>query len=203
MANATGFTVERRGMGRMEHRAPVEELTGHYNLEQLRELGGVVDFVVGAQPTPGVYCLAELTDTRHAPLLAAKGLGDGPLYCFYEPYHLVHLDTPMSLARAVLFGDAVGQPIGGPVVEVVAIAKRDLEAGETLDSFGRYMTYGQAERASVVRADGLVPEGLVEGCRMKRPIAKDQPIRWSDVEAPSQELGHQLYAEQQARWGSV
>ena len=203
VANATGFTVERRGMGRMEHRAPVEELTGHYNLDQLRELGGVVDFVVGAQPTPGVYCLAELTDTRHAPLLAAKGLGDGPLYCFYEPYHLVHLDTPMSLARAVLFGDAVGQPRGGPVVEVVAIAKRDLEAGENLDSFGRYMTYGQAERASVVRADGLVPEGLVEGCRLLRPIAKDQPIRWSDVEAPSQELAHQLYAEQQQRWGSV
>ena len=89
-------------------------------------------------------------------MLAAKGLGDGPLYCFYEPYHLCHLDAPMSLARAVLFGDAVGQPLGGPVVEVVAIAKRALEAGETLDSFGRYMTYGQSEQASVVRAEGLV-----------------------------------------------
>ena len=75
-----------------------------------------MDFVVGAQPAPGVFCLAELADPRHAPLLAAKGLGDGPLYCFYEPYHLCHLDAPMSPARAVLFGDAVGQPIGGPVV---------------------------------------------------------------------------------------
>ena len=203
VANATGFTVTRRGMGRMEHRAPVEQLTGHYDLEQLREHGGVVDYVVGAQPTPGVYCLAELADRRHAPMLAAKGLGEGPLYCFYEPYHLVHLDTPMSLARAVLFGDAVGQPRGGPVVEVVAIAKRDLAAGETLDSYGRYMTYGQAERASVVRAEGLVPEGLVESCRLVRPIGKDQLIRWSDVEAPSHQLAHQLYAEQQARWGSV
>ncbi|MDP4738488.1 MAG: hypothetical protein NWS10_09700, partial [Cyanobium sp. MAG_216] len=140
VANATGFTVLRRGTSRMEYRGPVEDLTTHYDLEQLRALGGVVDFVVGAQPAPGVFCLAELADPRHAPLLAAKGLGDGPLYCFYEPYHLCHLDAPMSLARAVLFGDAVGQPIGGPVVEVVAIAKRDLEAGETLDSFGRYMT---------------------------------------------------------------
>jgi predicted homoserine dehydrogenase-like protein len=203
VANATGFTVLRRGTSRMEYRGPVEDLTTHYDLEQLRALGGVVDFVVGAQPAPGVFCLAELADPRHAPLLAAKGLGDGPLYCFYEPYHLCHLDAPMSLARAVLFGDAVGQPIGGPVVEVVAIAKRDLEAGETLDSFGRYMTYGQSEQASVVRTEGLVPEGLVEGCRLKRPIAKDQPVHWSDVEAPSQELAHQLYAEQQGRWGSV
>ena len=55
----------------------------------------------------------------------------------------------------------------------------------------------------MVRTEGLVPEGLVEGCRLKRPIAKDQPIHWSDVEAPSQELAHQLYAEQQRRWGSV
>ena len=203
VANATGFTVLRRGTSRMEYRGPVEDLTTHYDLEQLRALGGVVDFVVGAQPAPGVFCLAELADPRHAPMLAAKGLGDGPLYCFYEPYHLCHLDAPMSLARAVLFGDAVGQPIGGPVVEVVAIAKRDLEAGETLDSFGRYMTYGQSEQASVVRSEGLVPEGLVEGCRLKRPIAKDQPVHWSDVEAPSQELAHQLYAEQQGRWGSV
>ena len=203
VANATGFTVLRRGTSRMEYRGPVEDLTTHYDLEQLRALGGVVDFVVGAQPAPGVFCLAELADPRHAPLLAAKGLGDGPLYCFYEPYHLCHLDAPMSLARAVLFGDAVGQPIGEPVVEVVAIAKRDLEAGETLDSFGRYMTYGQSEQASVVRSEGLVPEGLVEGCRLKRPIAKDQPVHWADVEAPSDQLAHQLYAEQQQRWGSV
>ena len=203
VANATGFTVARRGMGRMEHRAAVEELTGHYNLEQLRELGGVVDFVVGAQPNPGVYCLAELTDRRHAPLLAAKGLGDGPLYCFYEPYHLVHLEAPMSLARAVLFGDAVGQPIGDPIVEVVAIAKRNLQAGETLDSFGRYMTYGQAEKADVVRREGLLPEGLVEGCRLLRSIDINQPIHWADVEAPSHELAHQLYAEQMASWGKL
>ena len=200
VANATGFTVSRRGMARMEHRGPVEELTTAYNLNELRQLGGVVDFVVGALPAPGVFCLAELADPRHAPLLTAKQLGDGPLYCFYEPYHLCHLDAPMSVARAVLFGDAVGQPLGGPVVEVVAIAKRDLAAGEVLDSFGRYMTYGQAERASVVREQNLLPEGLVEGCRLLRPIAKDQPIHWSDVEAPSQQLAHRLYAEQLARF---
>jgi predicted homoserine dehydrogenase-like protein len=136
-------------------------------------------------------------------MLAAKGLGDGPLYCFYEPYHLCHLDAPMSLARALLFGDAVGQAIGPAVVEVVAIAKRDLQAGETLDSFGRYMTYGQAEKADVVRAEGLVPEGLVEGCLLRHAIAKDSPIRWKDVQAPDHQLAHQLYTQQQSMSGSV
>jgi predicted homoserine dehydrogenase-like protein len=203
VANATGFTVLRRGTSRMEYRGPVEDLTSLYNVAELRRLGGVVDFVVGPYPVPGVYCLAELGDPRHAPMLAAKGLGDGPLYCFYEPYHLCHLDAPMSLARALLFGDAVGQAIGPAVVEVVAIAKRDLQAGETLDSFGRYMTYGQAEKADVVRAEGLVPEGLVEGCLLRHAIAKDSPIRWKDVQAPDHQLAHQLYTQQQSMSGSV
>jgi predicted homoserine dehydrogenase-like protein len=196
VANATGFTVSRRGMSRREHRGHVDELTASYDLDQLRELGGVVDFVIGAQPSPGVFCLAEMPDKRHVPYLELYKLGTGPLYSFYQPYHLCYLEAPMSVARAVLFGDAVGQPLGGPVVEVVAIAKRDLAAGETLDSFGRYMTYGQAEKASVVRAEGLLPEGLAEGCRLKRAIAKDQPIHWSDVEAPTGQVAHQLYAEQ-------
>jgi predicted homoserine dehydrogenase-like protein len=196
VANATGFTVSRRGMSRREHRGHVDELTASYDLDQLRELGGVVDFVIGAQPSPGVFCLAEMPDRRHVPYLELYKLGTGPLYSFYQPYHLCYLEAPMSVARAVLFGDAVGQPLGGPVVEVVAIAKRDLAAGETLDSFGRYMTYGQAEKASVVRAEGLLPEGLAEGCRLKRAIAKDQPIHWSDVEAPTGQVAHQLYAEQ-------
>jgi len=200
VANATGFTVSQRGMSRREHRGHVDELTAAYNLEELRELGGVVDFVIGARPSPGVFCLAEMPDARHAPYLELYKLGAGPLYSFYQPYHLCYLEAPMSVARAVLFGDAVGQPIGEPLVEVVAIAKRDLAAGETLDSFGRYLTYGQAEKASVVRAEGLLPEGLAEGCRLKRPIAKDQPIHWSDVEAPSHELAHRLYAEQQQQF---
>jgi len=196
VANATGFTVGQRGMSRREHRGHVDELTGAYDLEQLREQGGVVDFVIGARPSPGVFCLAEMPDERHASYLALYKLGDGPLYSFYQPYHLCYLEAPMSVARAVLFGDVVGQPLGAPVVEVVAIAKRDLQAGETLDSFGRFMTYGQAEKASLVRSEGLLPEGLAEGCRLKRAIAKDQPIHWSDVEAPSEQLAHQLYAEQ-------
>ena len=197
VANATGFTVSQRGMSRREHRGHIDELTAAYDIEELRELGGVVDFVIGAEPSPGVFCLTEMLDNRHPAYLELYKLGVGPLYSFYQPYHLCYFEAPMSVARAVLFRDAVGQSIGAPVVEVVAIAKRDLQAGETLDSFGRYMTYGQAEKAALVRSEGLLPEGLAEGCRLLRNICKDQPIHWSDVDAPSHELAHKLYAEQQ------
>jgi predicted homoserine dehydrogenase-like protein len=70
-------------------------------------------------------------------------LGDGPLYCFYTPYHLCHFELPTTVARAVLFSDAAIAPLGGPRVEVITTAKTDLEEGQRLDGIGGYMTYGQ------------------------------------------------------------
>src|SRR5690606_40161068 len=46
-------------------------------------------------------------------------LGDGPIYTFYTPYHLCHLEVPFTIARAALFGDAVVAPEAGHVVDVV------------------------------------------------------------------------------------
>ncbi len=63
-------------------------------------------------------------------------MGDGPLYSFFIPYHLVHFEVPNAIARVVLFRDSVAKPLGGPVVEVCAVAKRDLKAGEMLDDYG-------------------------------------------------------------------
>ena len=56
-------------------------------------------------------------------------LGDGPLYPFWIPYHLPHIETPNAIARVVLFGDNLAPPLAGPSVEVCAVAKRDVKAG--------------------------------------------------------------------------
>ena len=200
VANATGFTVAQRGMLRYDHTGHVDELTTRYDLDMLREVGGIVEFVVGAKPAPGVFCLAEQPDARQLQYLELYKLGTGPLYSFYHPYHLCHLEAPLTVARVVLFGDACGQPLAGPTVEVIAVAKRDLQAGETLDSYGQYMTYGQSEKAAVVRRERLIPEGLVAGCRLVRDIPRDTALRWDDVVAPSDQLAHRLYAEQQRRF---
>lgn len=198
VANATGFTVPKRGLNQWEHRGHVDEMTSMYDIDQLRELGGIVDYVVGALPSPGVYCMAEQPDERQHSYLALYKLGEGPLYSFYWPYHLCHFEAPSSVARAVLFDDPVGQPLGAPTVEVVALAKRDLSAGETLDKFGGYMSYGQSEAAPIVQAERLLPQGLTEGCVLTRNIAKDEVISWDDVDAPVEQLAHRLYAEQSA-----
>jgi predicted homoserine dehydrogenase-like protein len=200
VANATGLTVAKRGMLAYEHRAHVDDLTTRYDVEMLRRLGGIVDYVVGAQPGPGIFCLAEHTDPRQRHYLNLYKLGEGPLYSFYTPYHLCHFEVPNTIGRVALFGDAAGQAIGGPSVEVCAVAKRDLAPGETLDEYGHFMTYGEAVSAAEMRRGRYLPEGLVEGCRLHRAVPKDTVLTYDDVKLPEGRLADRLYEEQCARF---
>lgn len=72
----------------------------------------------------------------------------------------------------------------------------DLAEGATLDGIGGYLTYGQAENASVVMAENLLPMGLAEGCRLKRPVKRDQVLTYDDVELPPGRLCDRLREEQ-------
>ena len=108
----------------------------------------------------------------------------------------MHFETPFSIARVVLFGDELAPPLGGPVVEVCAVAKRDLQAGEILDEYGMYCTYGEAVNVEEMSAGQYLPEGLVEGCRLKRAVAKDQVLTYADVELQEGRIADRLRAEQ-------
>src|SRR6185369_9421342 len=114
VANATGFVVKSRGMSRgLDYKEDV------MNIDELRELGGVVDYVVGT-PHTKIYCLAEHPDPKQQHYLSLYKMGDGPLYPFFVPYHLVHFEVPNAIARVALFRDCLAKPLAGPVVEVCA-----------------------------------------------------------------------------------
>ncbi|BAB74530.1 NAD(P)H-dependent oxidoreductase [Anabaena sp. FACHB-709] len=196
VANATGMKVAKRGMLGYDFTGHVDEMTNMYDVEQLKQLGGIVDYVVGAKPGPGVYVFATHDDPKQRHYLNLYKLGEGPLYSFYTPYHLCHFEVPLSVARAVLFSDAVMAPLAGPSVDVITTAKIDLKAGETLDGIGYYMTYGQCENSDIVQQQNLLPMGLAEGCRLKRDVPKDQVLTYDDVELPEGRLCDQLRAEQ-------
>jgi predicted homoserine dehydrogenase-like protein len=100
------------------------------------------------------------------------------------------------VGRAVIFGDPAITPLSAPRVDVIAAAKRDLEAGEILDGLGHYMTYGLCENAEVVHAERLVPIGLIEGCRLRRNVARDHILGYEDIEIPAGRLCDQLRLEQ-------
>jgi len=196
VANATGFKVRSRGMSRgVKYDGSIMDIHKLYDIDELRELGGIVDYTVGP-PLIKVFVLAEHEDPKQRHYLNLYKMGEGPLYPFWTPYHLVHFETPFSIARVVLFGDELAPPLGGPVVEVCAVAKRDLKAGEVLDEYGMYMTYGEAVNAGEMSASRYLPEGLVEGCKLKRDIPKDQVLTYADVELPEGRIADELRAEQ-------
>jgi len=200
VANATGMTVQKRGMVGREHAGHVDELTKMYDVEELKKLGGVVDYVVKSLPGPGVFVLGTHDDPKQRHYLNLYKLGEGPLYSFYTPYHLCHFEVPNSVARAVLFQDAVLQPIDGPRVDVITTSKIPLKAGDVLDELGGYKSYGVAEAYAISRKERLLPMGLAEGCKLKRDIPADTAITYDDVEIPPGRIADKLRAEQDARW---
>ena len=199
VANATGMRVEQRGMLGGDYEGHVDDLchNGRYDVDRLRAMGGVVDYVVKADPAPGVFVLGTCDDPIHQRYLKLYKLGDGPLYSFYAPYHLCYFEMPSSIASTVDFRDAVLQA-EKPMVDVISIAKRDLKAGDTLDCIGGYAVYGQCENHDVVRAENLIPQGLAEGCVLRRDIATDAALTWDDVETPAESLALSLRKEQDA-----
>lgn len=202
VANATGMRVGKRGMfgPTVESGTPLQEVVDLYPLDVVLDGPGIVDYVVGAAPGPGVFVLGTHDHPMQQHYLNLYKLGEGPLYCFYTPYHLCHFEVHNSIARAVLFDDPVLTPLAGPLVDVVATAKVDLEAGQELDGVGYYMTYGQCENSDVVHAERLLPMGLAEGCTLRRDIAKDTVLTYDDVELPPGRLCDKLRAEQDERF---
>ena len=198
VANATGMSVHRRGLLGMDHTGHVDELTTRYDVDELRDLGGAVDYVVGARPGPGVYVLAECPDVPQRHYLELYKLGTGPLYSFYTPYHLCHFEVPTTIARAALLGEATIRPLPRRTVDVVTVAKVGLTAGTELDRLGGYHYYGEAERADVVLAARLLPVGLAEGCRLVRDVPVDGVIGYDDVVLPEGRVADRLRAAQDA-----
>ena len=194
VANATGFKAGKRGMygPRCNH---VKDAATLFPMDQMLE-HGLVDYILGAEPAPGVFVLGYNDNPIQQQYLNYYKMGDGPLYVFYTPYHLCHFEAPLTLARAVLFRDAAVSPAGGPVCDVIAVAKRDLKAGEVLDGIGGFTSYGMIENSGVSQTEHLLPMGLSGGCRLKSDTPKDHAITYGDVELPEGRLCDKLRAEQ-------
>ncbi len=202
VANATGMGVGQLGMfgPTVPAGTPIQEAPAWYPLDRFADGPGIVDYVVGAHPAPGVFVIGTHDHPRQQHYLNLYKLGEGPYYVFYRPYHLCHFEVPSSIARAVLLADATVAAAGRPSVDCVTAAKVVIAAGETLDGIGGYQTYGLAENTDRVIAERLLPMGLSEGCRARRTIAKDELVRYDDVELPAGRVIDRLRREQDARF---
>ncbi len=146
---------------------------------------GVVDYALG-NIAPGVFLIFTSTQPKVIKDLQYLHLGTGPYWALYRPYHLANIETPRSVAQAVLYHQATLAPKGPPVAETTTMAKRDLGIGDILDGLGGTMVHGGIERANVARKGRMLPLGLSVRARVIRPVSLGQTLTYDDVELDEQ-----------------
>ena len=161
--------------------------------EVLRGQGGGVEVVsslardgrpVARDLRWGVYVVIAAADDYVRRCFADYGLktdSSGRYAATYKPYHLIGLELGVSVASAALRGEATGQArsFSG---DAVAVAKRALKPGETLDGEGGYTVWGKLIPAARSLAEGALPIGLAHGVKLTQPVAAGALVRWADVE---------------------
>jgi len=181
LSNSTGLVPDCRGMH--GPRADIGDLLDKFRLKKdggILSKKGVVDFAIG-NLAPGVFLIYSTKNKIIKADLKYLMLGSGPYYLLYRPYHLVSIETPISIARTYFYNEPTLVPDCGLVSEVITAAKKDLKAGGVIDGIGGYTVYGLIERYGRAKQEGLLPVGLSEGCILKRNIEKDRPIKYGDV----------------------
>jgi predicted homoserine dehydrogenase-like protein len=140
---------------------------------------GVVDYSTGAI-APGVFAVVRSYDARIRKEMKFITLADGPYYLHFRPYHLCDLETPQSIAEAVLLGE-VTVTASAMHSEVVCIAKRNLKPGERLGGIGGTDWYGKIMTYPDARAQKAVPIGIGANAVVRNPIQKGTIITENDV----------------------
>jgi predicted homoserine dehydrogenase-like protein len=104
----------------------------------------------------------------------------GRYACMYKRWHLIGLEAGISVASVGLRGEPTGCATGWRA-DAIAVAKKDLKAGELLDGEGGYTVVGRLMPAETSLAQACLPLGLAHGWKMLKPVAAGQPLSWSDV----------------------
>lgn len=197
VANATGLRADRRGMIGIE--TTLERALDDF--ADAMDRPGIVDYTLGGDFGSGVFVIATGAHPElAAPYLQYLKMGPGPDYLFFRPWHLVQLETPLSIAEAVLDREPTIAPVGGPLARVVTIAKRRLEAGHQLDDIGGFDHYGEVDNLD--QTEGLLQVGVASGAVLKRTIEIDQPLSLDDVELDNSRPILQLLETQTAVFDS-
>ena len=132
----------------------------------------------------GVYVVIEAPNDYAAACFAQYGLktdASGRFAAMYKPFHLIGLELGISVLSAALRGEPTGhsRSFRG---DAVAVAKRVLKAGETLDGEGGYTVWGRLMPAAESVANKALPIGLAHGIRLKRDVAEDGLVTFDDVD---------------------
>ena len=197
VANATGLTPAPDGLsyppasidqlpnvcrprsegGALNHKGQVEVVSS------LRRDGRPLDYDIRF----GVFVAFEADSDYIARCFREYGLqtdDSGRHAAMYKRWHLIGLELGISVASVALRREPTGVATGWRA-DAVAVAKRDLQAGDLLDGEGGYTVSGKLMPAARSLAEGALPMGLAHGVRLTGARAKGQLVRWSDVAVDS------------------
>lgn len=183
LSNAMGFVPDIVGMhgikGDLD--SVLKDLTTKEQGGVLNKFG-VVEYVDGLAPGIFVIVKGQNENVRHElSYLMKKGERDH--HILYRPFHLASLETPMTIAKAVLNHDTAIVPRGAPVSETVSVTKKVIKAGEKLDGIGGFCVRGVLETHQDMAKNRHIPIGLISGNVIaKRDIPKGAFITEDDVE---------------------
>ncbi len=196
IANATGLDVPHDGLGFPP--CGVDDLPEVLRGGRALERDGMVEVVASLERDGR----AVFRDLRWGVYVVLKAPNDYARICFkeyglktdasgwyaamYKPYHLIGLELGVSVLSAALRGEPTGQPTGWRG-DAVAVAKRPLRAGETLDGEGGYTVWGKLIPSERSLAEGALPIGLAHKVPLVRNVAAGAIVRWSDVAIPDGE----------------
>jgi len=193
IANATGLDVPEDGLGFPS--CGVDDLPEVLRAGRALERDGMVEVVsclerdgrpVFRDLRWGVYVVLKAPNEYARNCFHEYGLktdASGWYAAMYKPYHLIGLELGMSVLSAALRGEPTGEPQGWRG-DVVAVAKRDLRAGESLDGEGGYTVWGKLVPAARSLAEGALPIGLAHKVPLVRCVPAGRAVHWSDVAVP-------------------
>ncbi|NLX36079.1 MAG: hypothetical protein GXY68_05255 [Chloroflexi bacterium] len=169
VSNATGLVPDVPGM----HGARVDVPDLCRQLIPAQDGGilnqrGCVEYSTG-RVAPGVFAVVTSHEPRVRVDMTFVGMGSGPYYTLYRPYHLCNIETPLSVAEAVLNQQPTIVP-QALVSEVVAVAKRDLAPGDVLGEVGEADYYNRIYTFAEAQALRGLPMGLAAGARVTTPV---------------------------------
>ena len=132
----------------------------------------------------GVFVTFKAHDEYARACFAQYGLLTDPSGWYaslWRPFHMIGLETSISVLNAVLRGEPTGssREFRG---DAVATAKKDLQPGDRLDGEGGYAVWANAIPATRSRALGALPIGLANNVRVVRPVKRDTIVSYADVE---------------------
>lgn len=197
VSNATGLVPDIPGMH--GPKVDVEDLSKIFIPEEdggIFSKRGCVDYSTG-KVAPGVFAVVTTDEPRVIKDMKFLGMGDGPYYMFYRPYHLCNIETPIAAAESVIYRETT--VIAKTMVsEIVAMAKRDLKAGEIIQGIGSADMFNVIYTYEEARAKKSIPMGIAPGGKVLRDIGKGQMLTEDNFAPDSSSFVYKLRQMQDA-----